>query len=739
MRANTTSSQAKRFLGSIQQYWVICLTGLLLLAGGLWMAKDAGVRTDLRQRRALAREIRNIASTISPDMVQALSFTAEDAEKPEFRQLSLHFQKYAETAGIRSLYTMGLRNGQLVFGPENLQPDDPYASAPGTAYQTPSDELFDVFKTGRADVMGPQTDEFGSFVSALAPVMQPRTGKVMMIVGIDVESAQWQSKIRKAQWLYFLSALIPLAVLSAGFMLTKLRRSRFRHAPTVTCALTMLTLTFGVAFLLRDNEKKNREEIFQALAQVKADFYSDKLQDIGYNLEQMSSFFEASEWISKEEFHVYSEILLQNNPVLASVWFPEVKAEQITAFEEEVRKSAFPDFSIDAAGSSDPVLFPALYIEPMKGHEKALGFNFYSGEVRSAAMDTAWQTGKICATDPVDLITRPGEQGIIILHPVHGKQQNGLAGIVLLPQLLISTHQGITDEESSGIAVSFYQLVAGQPPQLLACQRNDCAVQCWSDHRNGLFQITPVFTFSKTYSLLITPEPKWLAAYPLREGRAALLAGLLLTVLMTLITAVQTNRPIQLETMVQQRTAELQENQSRLHTLIETIPDLVWLKDTNGVYLSCNTAFEQFADAKESDIIGKTDYDFVDQDLADFFRENDRKAIANGVPSSNEEWLTFAGTGYRGLFETVKTPLHDANGQLVGVLGIARDITTRKKDAEQIRTQLEELNRWYQATLGRESRVLELKQEVNEILRKNGEPLRYNETSSIEQQDSPPA
>jgi PAS domain S-box-containing protein/putative nucleotidyltransferase with HDIG domain len=129
----------------------------------------------------------------------------------------------------------------------------------------------------------------------------------------------------------------------------------------------------------------------------------------------------------------------------------------------------------------------------------------------------------------------------------------------------------------------------------------------------------------------------------------------------------------------------LVDNEARLRTLVQTIPDLIWLKDADGIYLACNTMFERFFSAREADIVGKTDYDFVDRELADFFREHDRKAIAAGKPSANEEWLTFADDGYRGLFETIKTPMYDIDGRLIGVLGIAHDITERKKTEEALK------------------------------------------------------
>jgi PAS domain S-box-containing protein len=111
------------------------------------------------------------------------------------------------------------------------------------------------------------------------------------------------------------------------------------------------------------------------------------------------------------------------------------------------------------------------------------------------------------------------------------------------------------------------------------------------------------------------------------------------------------------------------------------------MKDKDGVYLSCNTMFERFFGAREADIAGKTDYDFVDRELADSFREYDKKAMAAGKTTSNEEWITFADDGHRVFLDTTKTPMYDARGTLIGVLGIGRDITDRMS-VERIRKAL---------------------------------------------------
>ncbi len=152
---------------------------------------------------------------------------------------------------------------------------------------------------------------------------------------------------------------------------------------------------------------------------------------------------------------------------------------------------------------------------------------------------------------------------------------------------------------------------------------------------------------------------------------------------------------LQAEFIVSQNKLVLERGQ--LKTLVSTIPDLVWLKDANGVYLSCNPMFEKLYGHPEAEIVGKTDYDFVSSELADFFRHNDLAAIEAKVSRINEEELSFAVGGYSGLFETIKTPMYDENDNLIGVLGIARGISERKRAEEEIASQQKELSKLSQA------------------------------------------
>ncbi|HJW72547.1 MAG TPA: ATP-binding protein [Geothrix sp.] len=140
--------------------------------------------------------------------------------------------------------------------------------------------------------------------------------------------------------------------------------------------------------------------------------------------------------------------------------------------------------------------------------------------------------------------------------------------------------------------------------------------------------------------------------------------------------------------MVRRLVRDVASRESKLQTLIHTIPDLVWLKNPGGVYLGCNRAFERFFGANEAEIIGKIDEDFLTRELAAHAREKDQETVATGGACENDEWITLAETGQRVLLEIIRTPMYDEEGALIGVLGIGRDITEHHRlVAEQARLQ----------------------------------------------------
>ena len=158
--------------------------------------------------------------------------------------------------------------------------------------------------------------------------------------------------------------------------------------------------------------------------------------------------------------------------------------------------------------------------------------------------------------------------------------------------------------------------------------------------------------------------------------------------------------------------SELSHERNFLKTLFKAIPDLIWIKDINGVFLSCNSRFEDFFGAKEAEIIGKTDYDFVNKSLADLFRFNDNKVIQSGQININEEKVVFASDGHEEILQTTKVPMYDKNGKIKGILGVARDISSIKE----IQKELEHKEHYQRALLDNFPFMIWLKDEKNRFL-----------------------
>ncbi|MDJ0659873.1 MAG: PAS domain S-box protein [Crocosphaera sp.] len=134
--------------------------------------------------------------------------------------------------------------------------------------------------------------------------------------------------------------------------------------------------------------------------------------------------------------------------------------------------------------------------------------------------------------------------------------------------------------------------------------------------------------------------------------------------------------------------SERKNEQILLTSLIDCIPDLVFCKDSKGVYKMCNHAFETFAGRDRKEIIGKSDFELFPPEEALGFREQDRFMMLQKQSRRNEEWITYP-NGNRRLVDTLKTPFCCPEGKLMGTIGVSRDITARKQKEEAIKKQAE--------------------------------------------------
>ncbi|MBD3823642.1 MAG: EAL domain-containing protein [Epsilonproteobacteria bacterium] len=121
----------------------------------------------------------------------------------------------------------------------------------------------------------------------------------------------------------------------------------------------------------------------------------------------------------------------------------------------------------------------------------------------------------------------------------------------------------------------------------------------------------------------------------------------------------------------------LEESRVLLKSVINTMPDMIWLRDAEGKFIICNSRFEEFYGAKEEQIVGRGDELLRGKKRAETFLDNDQKAIVAKRATLHEEQLVFA-DGAQGYFDITRMPLQGAKDEFIGVLGVARDVSERK-------------------------------------------------------------
>lgn len=325
-------------------------------------------------------------------------------------------------------------------------------------------------------------------------------------------------------------------------------------------------------------------------------------------------------------------------------------------------------------------------IVPLAGNEQGIGRNLLQDPLRNKEALRARDTGQLTLAGPFPLIQ--GGIGVVGRLPVFMNDSEGKPSFWGFATVLIRYPEALEEARldqlpQQGIGYELWRVHpdSGKKQSIAASSATPLVdpVMRTLNMPNG------------NWTLSVAPltgwrDPLWLAF----KSALGLLFSLLLGYLAKLLFESHAQK-IYLQALVLRRGAEISATQAKLQVTFDAIPDLVWIKDAQGVYLDCNQMFERLLGVEKTAILGKTDDALMDQEQAGFFSERNRQTIAADQVSVNEEWLTFAADGRRCLFETTRTPLRDANGQRVGVLGIAHDISERQRAEEALRESTQKL------------------------------------------------
>ncbi|GEM_PF-2960420 len=663
---------------------------LLLYIAAVFLAVSwRGHSTDSAMRSEMLDEALSLSRSINPHLVSSLAFAPSDTGLAQFKRLDSQIKAYQSVSDFRGIWTMALRDGSLLFGPESYESDEPLGEGlPGQVYENPPERDFEIFSTGEAFTLGPYTDEFGTFVSASAPVFDPATGSVLMVVGLDEEAVLWLKATSRARLEALLLSLIPALLIVLGRVAMNRRKSLpearwglLRHTEVILVGLLGVTLTLLVGFTLESETRTGERLEFNRIARSHADWTRNNLTHLKNSvLGSLAGLYQNSEQVLDQEFQHFTESLTDRPGVIALAW-----VSMVTSGSDAVSShSASTDtmFIVERQTVNVPRCF---------SEGENLGLNPAMHE----AMNRAMSTGLTTMTEPFTL-EGGGTGAVVFQHTRNSADSRGFAAMILDLDRLLSPPETYGTLGAFLCTVHLYRLSVSSPPELLAFSSSDAHIEhsdasFTSEIQSEIFSVHPVFAFGETFALVLRPGPDFAAGTAGGVFLLTLGVGSAITALLCALVISRIRRETTLEQEVRARTAELANSETRYRLIAENMADVISLMDLDLVasYVSpsvTNLTGYSLHEAYETPmqkLLDPESFRYMRQAVAEEL-EFEKAGTARSDRARNLELKLVTKSGEIRWVESGLSFMRDGNGKPNGILATTRDISERRRAAEAV-------------------------------------------------------
>jgi signal transduction histidine kinase/CheY-like chemotaxis protein len=630
--------RARVFSREVRVRWLFPLVGALaifiltaLAAVSEQREKDAEMREDLLLQTRL------VANALSPDDLDQLGFTLADETNPVYRRICRQMASFGRLMGHRSIYSQVLRDGEILFGPESLDPKDPMSSRPGTVYEHPPLLNHLLFLTAQPTTVGPYRDEYGTFVSAFVPVLDPATRRIRVVIGMDIETPTWRKVVGWARLRPLLFGFLGLVVifLAQRALSRSARRPGgafwVRHAHAFHLFLLGVLVTVYLSQEAHSDEARSRHLTFWQLALSQYTGIQEAFHGIEHkDLQSLVRFFESSEAVTPGEFRNFTADMHRLPYVRAWSFAPRVPPAALDGHLRQARSAGNPHYTVYRMPGAPPGdLYPQMFIEPLQPNVVMLGMDLASEPAIAEAIRHAEWTRRSAISDAFQMLHENGSVlGAAIVHPVSlsplpasasasapvaDRAPDGLVVAMVRFDLLL---RGILDwarpvgpERLQTFTVDLFQLDAGQAPVFLSTTRLG-GDDPGSGHLNGPdpggAQV-PLFLLGKTYLLTFTPSRLFSEIFPQRAGRVMLLLGLVLTLVLTLLVGFILSWQRRLRSELDLQSRGWRRSEKKFHTLVEKAPEAVVVL-LDGVIQYANAAAQRLLERADGRPVQGADF-----------------------------------------------------------------------------------------------------------------------------------
>jgi len=505
------------------------------------------------------------------------------------------------------------------------------------------------------------------------PMIESQTGQTLAVLRVCFQAQQ--QPIRVAMWL---SILFPsLLLLSCYWIYTRAAPGFWRPVMLVMALGSMISLS--MSWTTHHYYKLKKRSDFFALAesisaQVLINF--QQLRDV--HLESLAALFEASEEVNPDEFDRFSQHLKYVQGIDAWGWYPRISAAQRQQWEQT---HGLQIWEKNAAGQNQPAsdrefYYPITYASSVES-KLSTGFDFGSEARRQQAIHRASESYLITATDPIELVHRDGNKGIVIVQPVlKAGELQGFVAAVLNGQSFLNTALSL-QVETPEMGLQLLQ-IGPQAQQLIASKNPELS------KGETLIYTRPIFGFGKTYALKVSIPPAAMKQLSPAVPRA--LGGIAITGLLAALLALLLRRRDSLEQLVAERTVSLQEQQRHFEAVCRQSRTFSSRVDATGLYTEVSELIEPILGYRPEELVGKKYfYELHPADGYEAFKAETLAAFARQEPFNHLVNPLLAKNGELVWVSTTAIPLVNEAGALLGYWGMEMDVSEQREAEEALK------------------------------------------------------
>jgi CHASE1-domain containing sensor protein len=551
---------------------IACLGTLLIIGSALQMRNR--MQTDMK---AAARRI---ARGVETAALQSLAGNESDLARPAYSRIKNYLALIrSDNPDFRFVYLMG-RNaeGKIFFFADSEPADSEDESGPGDLFAEADEAEHLVLDTGTTLAFDPTEDQWGVWASAYAPVVDPATGLILAILGLDIAASDWhrqllQSAIPPATLtLTLLLLTLLLAHLSAKRNATPHRQSaRARDEVLIGVVLLGLLATAYGAWFNHRIERNNMRQSLLRMAEAELTYTQQKLRTVqNVQIPAFSHLMQIRPDLPRSEFMRFTMVQV---PDLEHtwIWAPAVRPDDHSNFINTLRETYGEDVHIheyDSTGTHQtvanrPLHFPIQHIDTIHTNAPTPGFDLASLPHLYETIRHAEETRLPTATHHHNWPAPDGgtQSAVIAFSPVFQHDNPARLQGVLVN---ISYFQNLIKSSSlqAPLDIDAHPLHHEQPPEQAPPAQP-------SIHR--VTTVLPVSGYismmGQTYRLDVRPNKEFARLHPPRTAFWTSALGLLGTAAIAILVGYPRRHRRVLERLVERRTKQLSENQVRYEML----------------------------------------------------------------------------------------------------------------------------------------------------------------------------